>query len=189
MNRNQCIALATAAANLFLILLFPPFDQFSIAAPRLPVFAGFDFYFNKPQNHEVNNSLLLLEVFVVLINTGIGWLLLQHNAPDAPRHRHTARNVILIAVGVNLIVVLLFPPFESVFALTNAVLPSFDGFYFIFMRPQNHGIIATLLYLEVALILVNGALLWMIFRPRTAAQLTPEQIYALAQALRAKKPR
>ncbi|MDP1717255.1 MAG: hypothetical protein Q8L40_04190 [Burkholderiales bacterium] len=57
------------------------------------------------------------------------------------------------------------------------------------MRPQNHGIITTLLYLEVALILVNGALLWMIFRPRTAAQLTPEQIYALAQALRAKKPR
>ena len=186
MNRNQGMALAFAAANLLLILLFPPFDQYSIAASRLPVFAGFDFYFSKPQYSEVNSSLLLLEVFVVLINAGIGWLLF---APDAPGRRRNVRNMILIAVGVNLVVVLLFPPFESVFALTNAALPSFDGFFFIFLRPPNHVIVATLLYLEVAFILVNGALLWMMFRPRIAARLTPEQAYALAQELRAKNPR
>lgn len=189
MNRNQGMALAIAAANLLLILLFPPFDQYSIAASRLPVFAGFDFYFSKPQYSEVNRSLLLLEVFVVLINAGIGWLLLRHDAPDAPRHRRNVRNVILIAIGVNLVIVLLFPPFESVFALTNAALPSFDGFYFIFVRPLNHVIVSTLLYLEAAFILVNGALLWMMFRPHVAAQFTPEQAYALAQQLRAKNPR
>lgn len=186
MNRNQGMALAFAAANLLLILLFPPFDQYSIAASRLPVFSGFDFYFSKPQYSEVNSSLLLLEVFVVLINAGIGWLLF---APDAPGRRRNIRNVILIAVGVNLVVVLLFPPFESVFALTNAALPSFDGFFFIFLRPPNHVIVATLLYLEVVFILVNGALLWMMFRPRIAVQLTPEQAYALAQELQAKNQR
>jgi len=189
MNRNQGIAFAIAVANLLLILLFPPFDQFSLAAPRLPVFAGFDFYFSQPQNSAVNSSLLLLEVFVVLINAGIGWLLLRHNPPDTPHHRQTARNVILIAVGVNLVIVLLFPPFESVFAMTNAVLPSFNGFFFIFSSPPDHVIITTLLYLEAMFILVNGALLWMIFRPRTAAQLQAEQIYALAQELSEKKSR
>jgi len=185
MNHNQRLAFAFAAANLLVILLFPPFDRYSIAASRLPVFAGFEFYFTRPPYSEVNRSLLMLEVFVVLINAGIGWLLFASNAP---RQRRNARNLILIAVGVNLVVVLLFPPFESVFALTNAVLPSFDGFYFIFMRPSNHVIITTLLYLEVAFILVNGGLLWMMFRPRFAAELTPEQAYALSQALRARKP-
>jgi len=188
MTRNQGIALAIAAANLLLILLFPPFDQHSIAASRLPVFAGFDFYFNLPPFSEVNRSLLLLEVFVVLINAGIGWLIL-HDDPDGQRRQLKIRNMILIAVGVNLVVMLLFPPFESVFALTNAMLPGFDGFYFIFQRPPNHVIIITLLYLEAAFILVNGALLWLMFRPRVAARLTPEQAYALAQDLRAKKPR
>lgn len=189
MNRNQGMALAIAAANLLLILLFPPLDQYSIAAARLPVFAGFDFYFSKPQYTEINSSLLLLEVFVVLINAGIGWLLLGHEIPDEPRRRRNIRNAILIAIGVNLVIVLLFPPFESVFALTNALLPSFNGFYFIFLRPPDHVIVATLLYLEVAFILVNGALLWLMFRPRIAAQLTPEQAYALAQELRAKNSR
>lgn len=186
MNRNQSMALVVAAANLLLILLFPPFDQHSIATSRLPVFAGFNFYFSKPQYSEVNSSLLLLEIFVLLINAGIGWLLLRQIAPDAPHRRRKLANAILMAIGANLVVILLFPPFESVFALTNATLPSFDGFYFIFLRPANHVIVTTLLYLEAIAILVNGALLWLIFRPRIAAQLTPEQAYALAQSLHAK---
>lgn len=96
------------------------------------------------------------------------------------------QGIALTVAAANLLVILLFPPFESVFALTNAMLPSFEGFYFIFMRPQHHVIIATLLYLEVAFILVNGALLWMIFRPRRSAQFAPGQAYALLQRLRKK---
>ncbi len=183
LNRNQKIALAVAAVNMVLILLFPPFDQYSIAASKAPEFAGFSFYFDKPQYGAVNSGVLLLEVFVVLINAAIGWLVLQDRPPSA-RRRMGYQNAALLAVGVNLVVVLLFPPLESVFSLTNAALPSFEGFYFIFSRPPNHTIVTTLLYLEVAFILVNGALLWLIFRDKSP-ELTPEEAYALAAKLRA----
>jgi hypothetical protein len=184
-NRRQQIALAVAAVNLVLILLFPPFDQHSIAVSRAPEFAGFHFYFDKPQYGVVNSGMLLLEVFVVLINAAIGWLVLQDQPPRLSRRRLGFQNATLIAVGVNLVVVLLFPPLESVFSLTNAALPSFEGFYFIFSRPPNHTIVTTLLYLEVAFILVNGALLWLILRDK-APELTPEEAYALAVKLQAR---
>ena len=183
-NRRQQIALAVAAVNLVLILLFPPFDRYSIAVSRAPEFAGFHFYFDKPQYGVVNSGMLLLEVFVVLINAAIGWLVLQDKPPRLSRRRLGFQNATLIAVGVNLVVVLLFPPLESVFSLTNAALPSFEGFYFIFSRPPNHTIVTTLLYLEVAFILVNGALLWLILRDKSP-ELTPEEAYALAVKLHA----
>jgi len=183
-NRRQKIALAVAAVNLALILLFPPFDQYSIAVSRAPEFAGFNFYFDKPQYGAVNSGMLLLEVFVVLINAAIGWLVLQDKPPRLSRRRMGFQNATLIAVGVNLVVVLLFPPLESVFSLTNAALPSFEGFYFIFSRPPNHTIVTTLLYLEVAFILINGALLWLILRDKSP-ELTPEEAYALAAKLHA----
>jgi hypothetical protein len=182
LNPRQKIALAIAAANMVLILLFPPFDQYSIAASRAPEFAGLNFYFNKPQYGVVNSGMLQLEVFVVLINAAIGWLVLQDKPASMSRRRLGYQNATLIAVGVNLVVVLLFPPLESVFSLTNAALPSFEGFYFIFSRPPKHTIVTTLLYLEVAFILVNGALLWLIFRDK-APELTPEEAYALATKL------
>jgi hypothetical protein len=184
LNRNQKIAFAVAAVNLLLILLFPPFDQYSIAASKAPEFAGFSFYFDRPQYGEVNSGVLLLEVFVVMINAAIGWLVLQDRPASMSRRRLGFQNATLIAVGVNLVVVLLFPPLESVFSLTNAALPSFEGFYFIFSRPPNHTIVTTLLYLEVVFILINGAMLWLIFRDKSP-QLTPEEAYALAVKLRA----
>ena len=70
-NRNQAIALAIAAANLLLVLLFPPFDQYSIANSRVPVFAGFNFAFAAPPSSQVNAGVLWLEVIVVLANAGI----------------------------------------------------------------------------------------------------------------------
>ena len=71
------------------------------------------------------------------------------------------------------------------FSLSNAALPSFEGFYFIFSRLPNHTIVTTLLYLEVVFILINGALLWLIFRDKPP-QLTPEEAFALAAKLREK---
>jgi hypothetical protein len=186
-NRYQKIALAVAAANLLLILLFPPFDQYSIAASQVPVFIGFNFVLTPLPYSEINNAVLLLEVFVVLVNTGIALLPLRDKPTGEPKPRMSYQNAALIFTGVNLIVVLLFPPFESVFALTNAALPSFEGFYFIFTRHPSHTIVITLLYLEVIFILVNGALLWLIVRERAPSQLTREQIYTLAAHLRRKE--
>ena len=81
----------------------------------------------------------------------------------------------LIVVGINLVLILLFPPFESVYAITNAALPTFEGFYFVFARQANHVLVATILYLEVFLVLINGALFWLIFRERKQLALTPEE--------------
>lgn len=88
-------------------------------------------------------------------------------------------------MAVNLVLILLFPPFENYYAITKAVLPSFDGFYFIFGDNAQRQIVASLLYIEAALILINGGLLWLLFAERRDdGELTAEEKRALAKALR-----
>jgi len=186
-NRNQKVALAVAAANLIIILLFPPYDQYSIATSKLPVFAGFHPAFLAPPYSEINTSVLWLEALVVLVNAGIAWLLLRDRAAGTARRRLSFQSAVLVFTGANLVLTLLFPPFESVFALTNATLPTFEGFYFIFFQKPSHIIVTSLLYMEVFFILVNGGLLWLIFKPKTSQELTVEQASALAEAMRKKK--
>jgi hypothetical protein len=188
-NRRQIIALAIAAANLLLMLLFPPFDQHSIASSKAPIFAGFHFVFAPPPRGEINADMLALECLVVLANAGIAWLLLREQPSGTPSRSTGYQNAILILTGVNLVLMLLFPPFESVFALTNATLPTFEGFYFIFFQKPNHTIVTTLLYIEVIFILTNGALFWLIFKPRSSPELTPEALHALSKRLRGKSGR
>lgn len=180
LNRNQKIALSIAAANLLVILLFPPYDQYSIAASKLPVFAGFHLAFLAPQYSEINTSVLWLEVLVVLVNTGIAWLLLRDKPSPGVTRWMGLQNATLLFTGVNLVLVLLFPPFESVFAVTKATLPTFEGFYFIFSQKPNHVIVTSLLYIEVMFILVNGAMLWLLFKPKSPDELAAEQMRAFA---------
>lgn len=163
MNRKQKITLAAAFLNLLLICLFPPYDQYSVGASQMPAFTGFQFVLRPLAYSEINQAVLIIEIFVVLINTGVAWLLFRDRPASAGRGVSYA-NVALIFVAVNLVLVLLFPPFESVFDLTNPALPSFEGFYPIFLQRPNHTIAITVLYLEVIFLLVNGALLWLIFR-------------------------
>ena len=184
MNKNQAIALAIAAANIVLALLFPPFDAYSIANAKIPVFSGFEFYPRHTTNMVVNLSLLSLEIIVVLINTLIGLLLLRDKKTVITRRRVSLQNATLIFVAINLVLILLFPPFESVFAMTNAALPTFEGFYFIFVRQSNHVIVSTILYLEVFLVLINGALFWLIFRERKPDALSPEEAMQVMLAMR-----
>jgi hypothetical protein len=87
-------------------------------------------------------------------------------------------------VAINLVVIVLFPPFESVYAMTNAALPTFEGFYFIFARQENHVVVATILYLEVFLVLINGALFWLIFRERKQEALSPEETMKMMLEMR-----
>lgn len=166
MNRNQSIALAVAVANMLLITLFPPIDQYSIASSAVPVFAGFYFITRKPPLSVVNADLLVIESIVVLANLAIAWLLLRDKPGNARPRRLRLQNASLIFTGANLVLMLLFPPMESVFALTKAAIPTFEGFYFIFAQKPAHVIVETLLYLEITFTLVNGALLWLIFRDR-----------------------
>ena len=184
MNRNQAIALAIAAANVVFIMLFPPFDVYTIANAQLPVFGGFDFYFNRNQYMVVNTSVLFLEFFVVLINAGIAWLLLHTKKVEVTQRRISLQNATLIVVAVNLMVIILFPPFESIYAITKAALPTFEGFYLIFARHPNHVIVTTILYLEVFFVLINGALFWLIFSEKKQQALTPEEAFKLMMKMR-----
>lgn len=174
MNRTQSIALAIAVANLLLITLFPPIDQYSIASSSIPVFAGFFFILSKPLS-EINAPLLAIEIIVVLANLAIAWLLLADKQGNS-KSKLGLQNASLLLTGLNLVLMLLFPPMESVFALTKATIPTFEGFFFIFAQKPAHVIVETLLYLEISFILVNGAFLWLIFRERKPP--TAEEIRA-----------
>ena len=184
MNRNQAIALVVAAANIMLIMLFPPFDSYSLAKSPIPVFAGFYFYPSRTQFMVVNTSLLFLELFVVLINAGIAWLLLNVKKVRVARHRFGLQKATLLVVAVNLIVIVLFPPFESVFAMSKASIPTFEGFYFIFTRQDNHVIVTAVLYIEVFFMLINGAIFWLIFRDKNDSAPSPEESLKLMMEMR-----
>ena len=187
MNRNRKIVLSLTAASVAFLLLFPPFDQTSLANSRVPAFAGFYLYFMPPAYGIVNVSLLVLEQCVVLVNAAFAWLLLRDKTAAlvaAPRRGNRLENAVLVFSGINLLLVMLFPPLESVFALTNAALPSFEGFYFIFHKRPDHTVVTTLLYLEVIFILINTGIAWLIFRRAGPRALTPDEARELALRIR-----
>lgn len=167
MNRSQGLALALLALNLALVLLFPPHDYLSLQRGNIPTFDGFYWVLSKPANRIINRDFLMLEVLVITINAAIAWLLLR--TPDLRGRRrggNRAQRTVLWLVAVNLVLVLLFPPFENYQALTKAVLPTFDGFYFVFGDNSKRLIVTAILYIEVTLVLINGALAWLFFRGR-----------------------
>ncbi|MCC7269207.1 MAG: hypothetical protein IT468_00650 [Rhodocyclaceae bacterium] len=185
MNRQQAIAVGFAAANLALVLAFPPYDYVSMATGYVPTFSGFHFIGAVPPNSLLNSQFLALEEIVILINAGIAWLLLRGGSAQKGRRIGRGQRGVLGLMAVNLVLILLFPPFENYYAITKAVLPSFDGFYFIFGDNAQRQIVASLLYIEAALILINGGLLWLLFAERRDdGELTAEEKRALAKALR-----
>ena len=167
MNRQQIVVLVAALANVALLLLFPPYDYVSAARNNVPTFEGFHFYFADHGNSVLNWNFLQVELFVVLVNGAIGWLLLRDQkapAEGAPRRNFDWQRVVLFGTGVNLVLVLLFPPFQNYYSVTSAVMPSFDGFYFLFADHSKRTLVLPILYLEVIFMLVNGGLLWLVLR-------------------------
>jgi hypothetical protein len=189
MNLKQKIALWLGAANLAMIWLFPPFDSFSFTDTKALIFAGFHFRFAREINEVINGDVLFLEMVVLLVNVGVAWLLLR----DAGNIKKTKRyfnyqNAILLGVAVNVTVALLFPPFQFVYAITNALLPSFQGFYFIFMAGPMLTIVTPVLYLEVVFVLFNGAMLWLLFNRVREHDLLPHEAMKLMSKQGGKKP-
>ena len=184
-NRLQWITLLLAAANLVLVWLFPPFDYVSQARSNVATFDGFAWAFSERPNYVVNSSFLQLELFVVLLNTAIAWLLLRDRPAAAAGERKSVdwQRIVLIGVGVNLLLVLLFPPMENYFAVTKAALPSFDGFYFLFGDHGARAIVPQMLYIEVFFVLINGAILYLLLRKGGGVELTPAQRATLAAEL------
>lgn len=185
MNKYQWITTAVAAANILLVVLFPPFDYISPAARvNVPTFEGFSFVFTVPPGRFVNSSFLQLEIFVILINAAIAWLLLRDRPQQAAEKKIDWQRLVLFGVGLNLLLVLLFPPMQPYYAVTHSALPSFDGFYFIFGDYGKRTLVTEILYLEVVFILFNGGLLYLLFRETKPVELSAEARLAMAEELR-----
>jgi hypothetical protein len=188
MNHRQKIALWMGAVNLAVLLLFPPIDSFSFTDTKALVFAGFHLVFALGANEVINGDVLFLEVVVLLVNVGVVWLLLRdEKSAGGTKRRFNFQNTILLIVATNLTVILLFPPFEYVYAMTNALLPNFQGFYFIFQAGPMLTIVTPLLYLEVIFVLFNGAMLWLLFKREEAQETYPQGELELLRKLNRKK--
>jgi hypothetical protein len=166
MNRQQFLALLIAAANLVLLLMFPPYDYVALQRGNVPTFDGFYFLLGEHVNLVINRDFLTLEILVILINAGISWFLLRSRTSDYRRDGNRYQRGVLWVVAINLTLMLLFPPFEYYYAIAPSSLPTFDGFYFVFGDNSQRQIVAPVLYIEIVLLLVNGALLWLLFEER-----------------------
>jgi hypothetical protein len=186
MKRQQQIVLLVAAINLVLVLLFPPYDYTSMQRGNIPTFDGFYFAFGNHPNRVINTDFLTLEIIVVLINTCITWLLSRERplGKSTPGGNRYQRGVLWL-MAANLVLVVLFPPFQNYAAITKAALPSFEGFYFLFADNSQRQLVAPILYLEVCLILINGAILWLMLKGRGQTKLSSSEVRDLAERVRA----
>lgn len=185
MTRPQAITLIVASINLLLILAFPPFDYVSLQRGNVATFDGFYFYFSAHPNRTVNADFLALEVIVMLINAAIAWLLFR----ERPIGRQQAggnrlQRAVLWLIGLNLLLVVLFPPFQNFASISRAAFPTFEGFYFLFSDNTQRQLVTPILYMEVCLVLINGGILWLLFNNRSSRPPTASEIRALAEDLR-----
>jgi uncharacterized membrane protein len=187
MNTSQRIALIVAVANLALLMVFPPYDYVSLQRGNIPTFDGFYFVFGSHQSRVMNANFLALELIVVSINACIAMLLLRDPPVRAGRNPggNRRQRIVLALMAVNLVLVLLFPPFEYFSAITKAALPTFEGFYFLFGDNSQRQLVTAILYIEVAVIVINGALLWLLFKDKKQGEISEEQARALARRVRA----
>ena len=190
LSKTQKILLALTAFNLAIVFYFPPFDDYSVTNNDAAIFEGFRFVFNNSPNLVINASLLYLEVAVVLINLGILWLLTIENERRVDNQKFAFRKAAMILIAINLIGVLMFPPFEYISNMTRAIIPTFEGFYFIFSHPPYRVIVTPILYIEVFFVLINGGLMLLAFKEEEEEAPSAEQAMAYMAKLHAdKKPK
>ena len=173
MNRFQKIVLAGALANVVVLALFPPYDVESLTRGT----AAFDaFYpvFAAPPNGVVNANLLYFGLFAVFANAALAWLLLASGKDVRPRF--DPGNLVVLMAFANLMIVFLFPPYETVPVSGRFGGGSFDGFYFALGGTVRRTIFLPLLYIEVMYVLINACAFWLALRERTAVAVVDDSI-------------
>jgi hypothetical protein len=157
MNKFQLTVLLAALANLALMLIFPPFNSQSMLRAGPASFDAFYPAFDAPVSATLSSGLLYLEVFFVLVNAVLAWVLLQGapQQPSSPRVRW--QNVLQWMVIANLLLILLFPPFET------QPDRAFEGFRFALSGSVQRGIFLPFLFLELFLLALDAAGLWLAF--------------------------
>ena len=163
MNKFQLTVLTAALANLALLLFFPPYDSLPLGRMGPAGFEAFYPAFDAPPNGRVNTGLLYLEIFPVLINAALAWLLLQDTPQQPYGPRVHWQSVLQWLVIADLLLILLFPPFETLPLATRMGDRSFEGFRFILSGSIQRGIFLPLLFLELLLLALNAAALWLAF--------------------------
>jgi len=157
MNKFQLTVLIGALANLALLLLFPPFNNQSLLRAGPASFDAFYPAFDAPVNATLNSGLLYLEIFFVLVNAVLAWLLLQGAPQEPSRPRVRWQSVLQWLVIANLLLILLFPPFET------QPDRAFEGFRFALSGSVQRGIFLPFLFLELFLLALDAAVLWLAF--------------------------
>lgn len=167
MNRQQSLLLAVAAANIAIMLLFPPYDSM-VMGKGAATFDAYYFVFDRQYNKTINSDLLFLQLGWVLVNACCGWLLLR--GPATGQRLMSLRSGTLVAGALNLALIMLFPPFENYASAARLSGTYFDSFYFVFGDKWTRSIHVPLLYLEVLCVLINTALLWLMMRESRPAE-------------------
>ena len=186
MNRFQQVVLYGTLGNVFLLLVFPPYDAIVFGRGAL-MFDAFHPVFAVPGNRVINGDLLYLLLMGVLINGAIAWLLLSgpRARPDLP---HVSPQTLVVGLGfINLVVVLMFPPMEAYAFAQRITVGTFDGFYFAFGDKARRSIFVPLLYMEALYVLVNACGFWlaMSMAARAVSQTSgPLTMLAQAETLR-----
>jgi len=157
MNKFQLTVLIAAVANLALMLVFPPFNSQSLLRAGPASFDAFYPAFDAPINATLNSGLLYLEIFFVLVNAVLAWLLLQGAPQEPSRPRVRWQSVLQWLVIANLLLILLFPPFET------QPDRAFEGFRFALSGSVQRGIFLPFLFLELFLLALDSAVLWLAF--------------------------
>lgn len=177
MNRYSNIVLFGALANILLLMMFPPFDVVSLTDRGMRFFDAFHPVFSVPPNRVLNADILFFAIYGVVGNALIAFVLLSRERPVAPRH------IVLAMAFVNIMVVLLFPPFEAFPWAGRRTVGSFDGFYFAFGDKSGRSIFMPMLTIELIYVLANACAFWLLLglRERSSAA-DPGAMTLLAQS-------
>jgi len=162
-NKFQLTVLIAALANLALLLLFPPFDSQPLWRMGPATFDAFYPVFDWPAKGTLNSGLLYLEIFSVLVNAALAWVLLQGTPkqPSLPRVRW--QSVLQWMVIADLLLILIFPPFETLPLEARMGERAFEGFRFVLSGSVQRGIFLPLLFMELLLLALNATALWLAF--------------------------
>jgi hypothetical protein len=162
MNKYQRLVMTVAIIDLIILVMVPPFADRPLARHMLPSFDGFYPIFSKIGSQPIHRDLLAMQAMFVLVNALIAWLALQiHRRSEF--HKYDYGKAIAALAGANILVMLLFPPFEPYSSLLRSPGPSFDSFGFIFGPRSARGIFTPLLYIEVIFVLINALSIFLLF--------------------------
>jgi hypothetical protein len=164
MNRYQNAIAVIAALNLVLLMIFPPFLDYSLQRGTVRSFESFYFLLMAPPGRIIHQELLTIEIMFIVANALAAWLAL--NSTEGPDFQLSGsamiRGFVWFAVA-NVAVILLFPPFEPYQSMVRGPQEGFDGFYFVFGDKRSRHFFAPLLYLELILLSIDLLVAWLVF--------------------------